>query len=92
MAKTNSPTEIVFTDRSSQISYDPLDYDGGHEQALAARNARLRELRKGGRRARGHTLTGQLRKYSSFGVPDGSVRNIYLIEVLPYAEAEPASV
>lgn len=65
-----------------QISFDPLDdqYQGSHEMALKARNAKMRELRKAGYACKGWTLTGQLRKYAGWGCPDGSVRNVYKIE------------
>lgn len=65
----------------STLRFDPLDYNEDHKAALAARNAKLRELRKEGKQVRGWKLTGQLSPYYSFGEPDGRIRNIYYIKV-----------
>ncbi len=79
----------------TQRSYDPLDYlDKGiatsHAQAkLMARQARDAELKALRHQYRalnlprrtffGWSLPGQIRKYESFGVPDGSSRTVYYI-------------
>lgn len=74
--------------------FDPLAYadDEGLSladataMALRCRNAMLRELRRRGvTNCKGWTLTGQLRKYKGFGVPDGRMRNVYYITVYPNA-------
>ena len=71
-----------------QISFDPLKlidadpaltFEVASKQALKARNAELKALRSQGIKAFGWTLPGQIRKYSSFGVEDGSIRNVYYI-------------
>ena len=75
------------------LSFDPLDYieqfsgcptshQMAHDVAKRERNAKLRELRAKGYMVKGWTLTGQLRPYASFGVPDGRVRNVYMIREL----------
>lgn len=72
----------------NQISFDPLthydagfDYDAAKAKAKAERDARLREMRKSGIDCKGWTLTGQLRKYRSFGEPCGMVRPVYYISI-----------
>lgn len=74
----------------TQYSFDPLThYDAGADfaaskaKARAERDARLREMRKEGLNAKGWTLTGQLRKYRSFGNECGMVRPVYYITVYP---------
>ena len=64
-----------------QVSFDPLNFGEDHSAALKARNAEMRRLRKEGKQVRGWTLAGQLRPYASFGVPDGRVRNIYMLNI-----------
>lgn len=76
-----------------QISFDPLNFeyfDTLPEQAcrdaIKERNAKMKEMKKAGyKNVRGWRLTGQLRKYASFGVEDGRVRTVYYIS---YEEAE----
>lgn len=68
-----------------QYSFDPLDFEDTNrvpretavKQALAARAVFVKEAKKQGFDARMWTLTGQLKKYKSFGVDDGRVRNVY---------------
>lgn len=70
-----------------QISFDPLDSDAfdtdpahAHAWAQRCRNKKKRELKAVGfRNVRAWRLTGQLRKYKSFGVDDGRVRTVYYI-------------
>ena len=72
----------------NQISFDPLDhnYDFGadlaHKAAQKARNAKAKELRAQGIKVHCWRLTGQLRKYASFGVEDGRVRTVYYVSIL----------
>lgn len=77
----------------TQYSFDPLaHYDAGADfqaskaKARAERDARLREMRKEGVNAKGWTLTGQLRKWKSFGNECGMVRPVYYITVYPTAQ------
>lgn len=73
-----------------QYRWDPLDYLGDSttpEQAaklaLSARTRVMNMIRKerGDLGSKGWTLTGQVRKYASFGVEDGRVRNVYYLNV-----------
>lgn len=74
-----------------QYSFDPLDFadvngvsrEAAAKQALAARAAFVKEAKKQGLEARMSTLTGQLKKYKSFGVEDGRVRNVYYVKISP---------
>ena len=64
----------LFADRgATQYATDAL--------ARAARDARARELRRGGRAVRSWTLPNQIRPYSGFGQPDGGICNVYMINV-----------
>ena len=72
----------------SQIHYDPVDLldqnkamnaAEAHRIMLGERNKDLRRLRREGIRAFGWALHGQIRKYRALGVPDGSVRTVYMI-------------
>lgn len=75
----------------TQYSFDPLvyvdeqglDYQTAAKAAQRDRDAKMRELRKSGANCKGWTLTGQLRKYRSFGVECGRVRNVYYLSVYP---------
>ena len=64
-----------------QLSYSRL-WDGyaTDKQAMLARNAKLRELRKAGHRAYGWTLRDQTRPYAGLGQPDGRSCNLYMID------------
>lgn len=71
-----------------QISFDPLKYEDAGMDAEAAvkqakkdRNAKYKELINQGEFVKRWTLTGQLRQYVSFGVPDGRVRNVYYLSI-----------
>lgn len=73
-----------------QMSFDPLDFeDQGltREEAVtaakAARQVIVSRIRKerSDLTAKCWVLTGQLRKYKSFGVPDGRYRNVYYITI-----------
>ena len=63
-----------------QSSFSTL-WDGfsNDKTALAARNRKLRELRKAGHRCRGFSLPGQMRKYAGLGQPDGRSCTVYMI-------------
>lgn len=74
----------------TQYSFDPLThYDAGVDfaaakaKAKAERDQKLREMRKSGINAKGWTLTGQLRKWKSFGNGCGMVRPVYYITAYP---------
>lgn len=73
-----------------QRTYDPLDIlddasygirgmDAAHKKALALRDEAAKLIRKCYPEitVRGSSLTNQLRKYKSFGIPDGRVRTVY---------------
>ena len=79
---TNQRTTTV------QTSFDPLDYldlDTGDAAAVKlARKARdlfykAHIATHGAGSAYRFALAGQLRKYESFGVPDGRVRTVYYV-------------
>lgn len=70
-----------------QVSFDPLNYDcfnadpkDAHRRAQIERNAAKARLKSQGKlNVRGWRLTGQLKKYASFGVEDGRVRTVYYV-------------
>lgn len=64
----------------SQLSFSTV-WNGyaTDKEALAARNAKARELRKAGRIIKCWTLRNQTRKYAGFGQPDGRSCNVYMI-------------
>jgi hypothetical protein len=73
-----------------QYRWDPLDYyqngntaDQARAAALAERGKIQQMVRKyrGDLQSKVWTLTGQLRKYESLGVPDGRTRNVYYLNV-----------
>ena len=75
-----------------QYSFDPLHFEEqqnlspeeGRKAALAARKALKKEIEKDGRyTVSSWTLSNQLRKYRSFGVPCGRVRNVFYLTVTP---------
>jgi hypothetical protein len=63
-----------------QVSFDPLDYTSG-EAAKKARDEYYRDCKKDGKEAKRWVLRGQLQKYSSYGVEDGRVRDVYYVSV-----------
>lgn len=73
----------------AQYRWDPLEYadmhgvdqKAGAKLALADRDKQARAWRKEGFEVKCWTLTGQLRKYSGLGQPDGRIRNVYYITV-----------
>lgn len=65
----------------NQISFDPLDYNECAALAKKERDAKYYAMRKQGLKVRRSVLTGQLRPYASFGVPDGRVRDIYYVNI-----------
>lgn len=74
----------------AQYSFDPLThYDAGADfaaakaKAKAERDQKLREMRKSGINCKGWTLTGQLRKWKSFGHECGMIRPVYYITAYP---------
>lgn len=68
----------------TQYSYSVL-WDGYPTDAAAraARDARYRELRRSGVRARRWVLKDQLRPYAGLGQPDGRSCDVYVIDVYP---------
>lgn len=52
-----------------------------NEAARAARDARAAELKRQGIAVRKSVLRDQLRPYASFGVPDGRMGHVYMVEV-----------
>lgn len=74
-----------------QMRFDPLDFEDNmgitpqeaRKEALAARAIikRAIQVSRPDFEVRAWTLTGQLRKYKSFGVEDGRVRNVYYLTV-----------
>ena len=50
-------------------------------EAKTARDRRLRELRKQGKRVKGFCLRNQLRKYAGLGQPDGRFCHVYMIHI-----------
>lgn len=84
-------SEIPVQIDPGQYSFDPLHFEDNAgltreeavKEALACRNMVIRHIRKTRPDlvAKGWTLTGQLRQYKSFGVPDGRVRSVYYITV-----------
>lgn len=77
-----------------QMSFDPLVFEDNMglsreeavKEAIAARRAVIKKFRAEGHMVKPWTLTGQLRQYKSFGVPDGRVRNVYYINIYPKGE------
>lgn len=69
----------------NQLSFDPLDYDrGDNSGALVAKHERdkkFRALKKQGYNVKRFVLRNQLRKYASFGVECGAVRDVYYIQI-----------
>lgn len=63
-----------------------LDLQAATKEARRHRDSDLREMRKSGMYCKGSSVTGQLRKYRSYGVPDGRTRTIYYITVYPTAQ------
>ena len=81
----------------AQFSFDPLNsMDAGldaataHKVAQRERNAALRDYRRQNVKAYGWALRGQLRQYKSYGVEDGRVRTVYMLNVAdgPYQAFE----
>ena len=69
----------------NQISFDPLDYELASTPtemtAKQDRNQTYYRLRKEGKKVHRWVLTNQLRKWESLGVPDGRVRDVYMLDV-----------
>jgi len=73
---TNSHTEATMHQESF---WGNVDYPS-NEAARAARDARARELKQQGIAVRKSVLRDQLRPYAAFGVPDGRVGHVYIVE------------
>lgn len=77
-----------------QLRFDPLDFEermgltpeAARREALAARNVVIKAKQREGYRTKGWTMTGQLRKYKSFGVECGRIRNVYYLNIYPNDE------
>lgn len=80
-----------------QLRFDPLDWQDQGEvpeqaakSAKAARDTVTRAILKdwpGRYQVKGWRLTGQLRPYKCFGVPDGRVRTVYYLDIREVKEA-----
>lgn len=78
---------------TEQIRFDPLDFEdnmglnpaAARKEAQAARRVIAAAKRKEGYECKSWTLTGQLRKYKSFGVEDGRVRPVYYLNITRHA-------
>jgi len=76
--------------RAEQIGFDPLDFEdqygmdpaAARKEAQAARRVVAKAKEKEGYEVKIWTLTGQLRKYKEFGVPDGRVRSVYYLSTV----------
>lgn len=74
-----------------ELVFDPLDFqdtngvslEEAHEQAKQARAAIQAAIRKTrpDLKTRAARLTGQLRPYRSFGVPDGRFRTVFYLRI-----------
>ena len=71
-----------------QLSYDPIDLmdagtprDEAHKIMRRERDKQARQCRAEGFRAAGWALANQLRPYRSLGVPDGTTRTVYMLNV-----------
>jgi len=70
-----------------QMSFDPLDFEDrmnltpeqARREAQAVRRMVAKTRKQDGWEVKSWTLTGQLRKYRAFGVPDGRVRPVYYL-------------
>ena len=73
-----------------QQSFDPLDFEDrmgmtpeqARKEAQTVRRMVAKTLKMDGHSVKLWTLTGQLRKYKSFGVEDGRVRPVYYINAV----------
>jgi hypothetical protein len=67
-------------EKMNQESFSTL-WDGyeSNKAAIAARNARARELRAQGYKVYCNSLPNQLRKYAGLGCPDGRACTVYMI-------------
>lgn len=52
-----------------------------NKDAMLARNKLASEMKKQGFKISKHSLTGQLRKYSGLGQPDGTIGTVYYLTV-----------
>lgn len=52
-----------------------------NEAAKAARDARYRELKAQGKNCKRWVLKNQLKQYESFGVPDGRMCDVYMLNI-----------
>lgn len=66
----------------TQAVFDPLEF-GSREAALKERNRYYRDIIQlfGKDAAHRFTLKDQLRKYSGFGQPDGTVRDVFYVQL-----------
>ena len=91
--EVNSIAELTFDSikerGAGQYSFDPLFFqeeyqlplDQATKLALNIRNLTKSKLIKAGLICKGFCLTGQLKKYKSFGISDGRVRTVYYLSV-----------
>ena len=69
----------------SQKSFDPLEL-GSPEQAKKARDSEYKHLTIMGCMCKRWVLKNQLRQYESFGVPDGRIRDVYMLNIIHVSE------
>lgn len=67
----------------AQLSFSTL-WEGyeTNEQAKAARDQKYHELRAQGIKAQRWVLKNQLKQYESFGVPDGRICDVFMLNIL----------
>ena len=73
-----------------QLAFSTFD---GYESKAAAKKARDEEYRRltaKGTRCHRWVLRDQLRKYIGFGQPDGSVTDVYMLDIVERKEDERA--
>lgn len=73
---TQESFSTLWGSRTNGISEYATDAD-----AKAARNAKLRDLRKQGIKCKGWALRNQIRQYWSFGNPCGDSCTVYMISI-----------
>ena len=95
MNKSNIDSEVtqsvlaIIGQNLNRYSFDPLYYqdeyqlkaDIAKQTALKVRNLTKSILIKQGYTCIGTSLTGQLRKYKSFGIDDGRTRTVYYLSI-----------
>ena len=68
-----------FRDRIQYSYWGNIDYPS-NEDAKKARDAKAKEKRAAGYRVRCSILRNQLRPYAGYGIPDGRIGNVYILD------------